>query len=133
MLLRIVFSITWLGLALGPMLAAALAMQMIASGEKLPAAPTATPNPQSVSPASLGPLEILAYADPWWAGVGLFWLVGGLILISLAVVLAVVFVDVKAIRPTLRGPVVISLAMFMLGLFFATPWFYGIYCLLVRA
>lgn len=130
---------TWFGVfvltfALAPMLSTWVLMLGIWRSLDAPPTPVATPNPSS-SPGLLGPLEILAFADPWFAGTIAFWLIPWLMVLVLFAIAAAAAVngDRQQQVSWWRRPAALIAFSFFLGQLFACPWYYGVYQLAARS
>ena len=85
-----------------------------------------SPNPSKAPAAFLSPFEVLVYAEPWYAGVGTWWLVLGAALITIVTIAAVV----SAVKE--QGEKAVAAVAFLAGVLFAAPWIHGLFHLLTR-
>lgn len=115
-----------------------LTMLALSPAEEPPAPPTAvkTPNPSQAPAAYLGPAEVLVYADPFFAGTILWWLIfcaaflGGYTIVSTAIVRF----RSAGVTPLVFRPSVLLLGSLLLGAFFVVaPWLFALCRLAMRA
>ena len=118
--------------ALAPTVVAWMLMLVLAPSAAPQATPVATPNPASPPPSWLSSLELLAYADPWFAGTIFFWLI-----LWLPILFVYLVVSVAVLRPPgadsvspFRRPLPLLTFSLFLGTVFAVPWFYGAFLFL---
>ena len=118
---RILTGCLVLAVTLLPMVASWLLMIGMASSPEPKSTPVATPNPPPAPAPALGPVEVVVYAEPSFAGIMVFWLVAWLPVLATYSILA-------ACAPARRrGPTRLATAAFLLGTAFAAPWIYGLY------
>ena len=90
---------------------------------------TNAPNPERAPAWLLGPIDVLVYVDPWFAGTIVFWLLPGAVILAGLLLWATGMLgsrkpgaDSRACRLVLRV-LPISVAV---GLLLALPWLYSI-------
>ena len=90
-----------------------------------------TPNPAKAPVTFLGPVDVLTYAHPWFAGTILSWLIPGfaamLVLAAMAAIIQAT--DSNSLLPS-YGWIAGSL---LLGAIFALPWVYAAFFLIVSS
>ena len=118
---RIAFGCLVFVVALFPVVAAWLLMIAMIPSPEAETTPVATPNPSKAPASALSAVEILVYADPWFAGTISIWLVAWLPVLVAYSILAACTPERRR-RPALKVA-----ASFMLGTAFAAPWFFGLY------
>ena len=118
---RIAFGCLVLVVALLPMVAAWLMMIAMIPSPEAETTPVATPNPAMAPASALSAVEILVYADPWFAGTISIWLAVWLpVLVSYSIFATCA--DARRRRASM-----LAVASFLLGTAFAAPWICGLY------
>ena len=82
------------------------------------------PNPAKAPVSMLGPIEVLVYADPWFAGVAWVWVIAcG---ITLAILIATALCLPLSRQSAGSSMIFWGLGSLLVGLVIASPWMYGL-------
>jgi hypothetical protein len=124
---RVTFAGLVLVLELLPATAAFLVLRGVVLAETAEAAATsvATPNPSRPPAEFLGPLELLVFVEPWFAGTLVFWLAPWLAILLAYPLAAAALVRFSA-SSIPRRPVLLPAIALLLGAAFAIPWVYAL-------
>jgi hypothetical protein len=87
------------------------------------------PNPEKAPAWMLGPIDVLIYVDPWFAGTIVFWLLPGAVILAGLMLWTTGMLGLRKGRansPACPPVFRILLISSIVGLFLALPWLYAI-------
>lgn len=85
-----------------------------------------TPNPRPAPWFFLGPIELLVYLEPWFAGTIVIWLILWVPALAIFVVGVLLKWPSQRPEPNSRGLPSLALLSVLMGLAFAAPWIYAL-------